>query len=232
MYFPWVGLLEQIKLADIFVHYDDVQLTRGFYNRVQVKTSTGPRWLTVPTSGKKSGQLINEVLIDNEQNWRENHREILRQSYIEAPFLAEMIAIVDDVFSANICNIGDLSKASTLALTKYFSLDSKTKFINSTDLDIPGSSYQRLHDIVIELNGDVYITGHGAKNYLNYELFENSDISVKYMNYGCLPYPQLHGHFTPYVSCLDLIANCGREGIHYINGSLVPWRDFLSERKK
>ena len=45
MYFPWVGLLEQIRLSDQFVHYDDVQYTRGFYNRVQVKVPGAIRWM-------------------------------------------------------------------------------------------------------------------------------------------------------------------------------------------
>ena len=37
MYFPRVGMLEQIRLADHFVYYDDVQFSRGgFSNRVQL----------------------------------------------------------------------------------------------------------------------------------------------------------------------------------------------------
>ena len=43
MLFPWVGMLEQIMLADVFVHYADVQFSKGsFTNRVQIKDSTGP----------------------------------------------------------------------------------------------------------------------------------------------------------------------------------------------
>ena len=50
MFFPWVGIFEQIRLADIFVHFDDVQLPWGssFINRVQIKTKDGIKWLTIP----------------------------------------------------------------------------------------------------------------------------------------------------------------------------------------
>ena len=35
MLFPWVGLLEQIMLADVLVNYADVQFSKGsFTNRV------------------------------------------------------------------------------------------------------------------------------------------------------------------------------------------------------
>ena len=40
MFFPWVGFLEQLKLADVYVFYDDVQFSKGsFTNRVRVKAS-------------------------------------------------------------------------------------------------------------------------------------------------------------------------------------------------
>ena len=58
MYFPWCGLLDQIRQADVFVYYDDVQLVRGFCNRVQVKTLQGYKWITVPLLRKSQKQLI------------------------------------------------------------------------------------------------------------------------------------------------------------------------------
>ena len=58
MYFPWRGLLDQIRQADVFVYYDDVQLVRGFCNRVHVKTLQGYKWITVPLLRKSQKQLI------------------------------------------------------------------------------------------------------------------------------------------------------------------------------
>ena len=54
MYFPWIGLFDQIRLADKFIFYDDVQLTRGFYNRVQVVQANGTKFITVPLAKKKA----------------------------------------------------------------------------------------------------------------------------------------------------------------------------------
>ena len=57
-------MFEQIRLADAFVHYSDVQFSKGsFVNRVQIKTSAGIRWLTVPLEKLKLGQRIDEVRI-------------------------------------------------------------------------------------------------------------------------------------------------------------------------
>ena len=72
-----------------------------------------------------------------------------------------------------------------------------------------------------------YITGHGARNYLDHKLFNNSDVDVKYMQYNYEEYKQQHGNFTPYVTALDLVANCGKEGISFISTIPVDWREFL-----
>ena len=66
MFFPWVGMFEQIRLADIYVHYGDVRFSKGSYvNRVQIKTAQGVRWLTVPLQGVSLGQVIEQVRINS-----------------------------------------------------------------------------------------------------------------------------------------------------------------------
>ena len=65
MFFPWIGLFEQVRLADVFVHYDDVQFARGFMNRVQVKVADGWRWLTAPTTGQHRDQHLKNIALAN-----------------------------------------------------------------------------------------------------------------------------------------------------------------------
>jgi len=229
MYFPWVGLLEQVRLADTFVHYDDVQFDRGFYNRVQVKTEQGARWITVPLSNHRRGQTIDEITVDNSIDWRRRHRDVLVQAYRKAPFLKDMLGVVDAVFGRPMKTLADLSRASLLALADYFGLRGNRSFLDSRHLGIAGTSSQRLRDIVLAVGGTTYITGHGARNYLDHALLEQAGIAVRYMSYQCIPYPQLHGTFTPYVTGLDLVANCGSEGASVIASPAIDWRQFLDE---
>jgi hypothetical protein len=228
MYFPWVGLLEQLRLADVFVHYDDVQFTRGFYNRVQIKTQYGVKWITVPLHDQHQGQLIDEVLIDERLNWRTKHFDMLKQAYSNAPFCKEMLNIVDAVFSIPARSLSDIARNSIFILAEYFDLDQKTRFVSSRELGVKGSSSQRLRDICVHLDSDVYITGHGARNYLDHKIFNEKNIEVRYMKYNCLPYQQLHGEFTPYVTGLDLVANCGKEGRRVIQSESINWREFIN----
>lgn len=230
MYFPWVGMLEQVRLANSFVFYDDVQFSKGsFVNRVQIKTAAGIKWLTVPIHGLSLGQRIQDVQIDARKNWRCQHLDILRQAYGAAPHFKDMLRLVKDAFDANPKSIGELSRLSIIILNDYFSLNYRGHFKDIQTLGVPGSGSDRVLQIVLRLGGDTYITGHGARNYLNHEAFERAGVNVRYMNYRCSPYQQLHGEFTPYVSALDLVANCGVKGEKLIRPTTINWKEFPNE---
>jgi len=228
MYFPWVGMLEQIRLANCLVFYDDVQFSKGsFVNRVQIKTKAGPRWLTVPLSGMSLGQHIQDVQIDSSKDWRQQHLDMLQLAYADAPFFNHMMELVKAVFDANPITIGELSKSSMMILCSYFRLNEQKYFVSSSSLPVQGSGSQRVLDIVKHFSGSRYITGHGAANYLNHKAFAIAGVQVEYMNYRKHPYPQLHGDFTPYVSALDLVANVGSDGLKFICSGTINWNEFI-----
>ncbi|SFS05912.1 WbqC-like protein family protein [Dyella sp. OK004] len=231
MLFPWVGMLEQIRATDVFVCYPDVQFSKGsFVNRVQIKTAQGVRWLTVPLANLHLGQRINEVGIDYQRHWRQDHLQLLAEAYTAARYRDDMLDLVKSVYGHDHENIGSLSASSQMALCRYFGLDHQREFKSSETMGIGGSSSQRVLDIVQSLAGGTYLTGHGASHYLDHELFEQAHVRVEYMNYAKIPYPQLHGEFTPYVSALDLVANVGPTGIDYIRPRSIYWKDFLSDK--
>ena len=228
MFFPWVGMFEQIALADVYVHYSDVQFSKGsFTNRVQIKTEKGSHWLTVPLGKVSLGQRINEVRIDDTRAWRADHIRMLLASYGEAPCVDEMMSLVRGVYTRNYETIAELSEASLSAVCDYFDLLRGRRFVHIDALSIPGASSRRVLDVVHAVGGTEYITGHGARNYLDHALFARERVSVSYMDYRKVPYEQLHGAFTPFVSILDLIANKGKAGRSLICSGTRDWKEFV-----
>jgi len=228
MLFPWVGLLEQMRVADVWVHYDDVQLSKsGFTRRVQVKAEGGTQWLTVPMSRFHRGQLINEVRLD-EGPWPAEHLSLLTRALSGSAFAQEMLEIARAAYSGAMGSLAELTIGSMEGLRAYFGLAAHTRFVKSSDLGVGGSGSDRILDIVRHVGGDVYVTGHGGKNYLDHERFEDHGVEVRYMDYKLRPYPQLHGPFTPFVTALDLAANVGKSGSRFIDSPTVGWRTFLS----
>lgn len=227
MLFPWVGMFEQIRLCDVYVHYTDVQFSKGsFVNRVQIKTVAGSQWLTVPMQARSLGQRIDEILIDDRKDWRRSHLDFLSQAFAGAPCRRDALDIVREVYSGKSERLIDVVIASMTAVLKYLGLDHGRRFLQSPDLGIGGSGSERVLAIVRHLEGKTYVTGHGARNYLEHEAFENAGVNVAYMDYRKAAYPQLHGEFTPYVSILDAVANLGREAEQYIRSGTLDWRQF------
>ena len=173
-------------------------------------------WMTVPIEKASSVMAIKDIKICHKQNWQKKHIKLIEQSLAGATYLKDALNLLESVYAKNHKYLGELAKESITAVAKYFDLlDSKT-IINIGDIKISGSGSDRVLAVVKSLGGNVYISGHGGLKYLKHLMFDDSKISVKYMEYKLTKYRQLHGEFTPYVSILDLIANCGKTGKNVI----------------
>ena len=233
-YFPWPGLMEQVSISDTFVHYSDVDFARGLFNRVKIKSPTGPVWLTVPLEDYHQGQKINQVRVRPTHEWLPKHRLSLELNYKHSPHYLEMITLFEDsVFSVQSDKrLSEISIASTEKLVKYFDLDKDVKLLDSSGLCSKQKGSQRILEICKELGADSYITGHGASNYLDHQRFEDEKIDVWYMEYSRTEYPQRFGEFHPFLSSLDLVANLGLNGRTALRASCIPWRDFMNRKQE
>ena len=230
MYFPWYGHLEQIKHCDIYIFYDDVQFSRGFINRVQLKNNNGQKWITVPLEGGEKRRNINDIKISSAFNWKDKHLSIFRELYKNTKYFSMGFELMQDVLNKHTDNdnLSILLEKSTVALCNAFDIKN-VKFLRSSELNVTGKSSKRLLDILLKINAKTYITGHGAKNYLDHKMFEHNKIEVKYIRYGLEQYAQKNNKFIPFVSSLDCLANCGNDAKKYIKGDLIDWQKFIKE---
>mgnify|MGYP000100121783 FL=1 len=227
MYFPWVGMLEQMRMADVYVHLDDAQFSKGgFFNRVQVKTGQGTSWLTVPLAENKLGQPLNEIR-PAAHDWRRKHLATLNQAYAAAPHSEAAVALMESVLEAEHDSLASLSAASMEALADYFGiLPAVIQW--ASRMDQSGTGTERVLAICRALGAERYISGHGGRAYLDHAAFDAEGIRVEYVEYKKKKYPQLHGAFTPHVSALDLVANAGPDGLEVIASGSVYWKNFPS----
>jgi hypothetical protein len=232
-YLPWRGFFALMKVADVFVFYDDVQFTsntkRSFFSRVQVKTAGGSRWLTVPVrKSGRFGQRINEVEIVADAAWQPAHCGVIRQAFRGAPFAEAVEPALELLSGQRWERLADLTIATTRRMAELFGIQRKT--LLSSELGIPGSGSERVLRICEALGASRYVTGHGGLHYLDHERFEAAGIGVEYMDYDLSPYPQLHGPFVPYVTALDVLANTGSAAAAHLGGTTVPWREMRARR--
>jgi hypothetical protein len=228
MLFPWPGFFELIECADIFVHLDDVQFSKGsFTNRVQIKHPSGIKWMTAPLKSKGLSKKIN-LLETADVDWKKKHRELVSQSLSKASYLPGVLDLFDFVYSSE--SFVDLLISSVENSSLLINSSPPKSWLRSSDLRIGGTSWERVLAIVSALGGDRYVTAHGAVNYLNHVEFERQGVAVEYVQYSKTAYTQLNGCFTPYVSVLDPLANLGSKSREIIRPKTLGWREFMADQ--
>src|SRR5512135_1269178 len=118
-YIPWRGYFDQIRRADLFIFYDDVQYDKhGWRNRNQIKTARGKQWLTIPvhSGGVTQGTPIKGVRIDWSKPWAENHLKALQSSYGRAPHFKQYQPLLESFYARRDDRIADFTIETTIAL--------------------------------------------------------------------------------------------------------------------
>ncbi|AXI24945.1 hypothetical protein CFE53_01755 [Methanofervidicoccus sp. A16] len=216
MYLPWIGYFGLIDIADVFVFYDDVQFVgSSWQQRNRIKISNGNWiWLTVPVM-KKFGQKINEVKINNNKNWAKKHWKSIFYAYTRAPYFKDYSDVFEKFYKRRWEYIVDLNVTIIKEICKLLGLDS-TKFIFSSQLNVEGKKTDRLINILNKIGADEYISGPGAKAYIEPEKFKKAGIKLYWFEFNHPVYPQLYGEFIPYLSIIDLLFNMGDRSLEVI----------------
>ena len=222
-YIPWRGYFDQIRRADLFIFYDDVQYDKhGWRNRNQIKTAQGRQWLTIPvhSKGVTDGTPIKDVRIDWSKPWTKNHLKALTISYNRSPHFKGYLPLLEEFFSRRDEFLADFTIETTIALTRGLGFTA-TRFMRSSELTgIDGQKTDRLIQILQQVGAKHYISGPSARDYIEQEKFDAAGITLEYMQYNYPEYPQLHPPYDPYVTVLDLMFMVGSEAGAYIDPAL------------
>jgi hypothetical protein len=222
-YIPWRGFFDQIRRADVFVFYDDVQYDkRGWRNRNQILTPTGKQWLTIPvySRGAQTENIpIHQIKICWDVAWNESHWKSIQLAYRKAPYFQQYAAFLQELYERHDEFLADFSIDLTIALARQLGIQ-HTHFLRSSSLQAEGAKTDRLIAILKTIGANQYLSGPSARDYIESEKFKQADIDLEYMEYNYAQYPQLYPPFDPNVSILDLLFMTGPDALGYITGEI------------
>ena len=212
-YLPWMGLMHKILESDIFIVLDDVQFVRGknFVTRSQIKTSGGPKWITIPVHNKNDFLPINQIKINNDIPWKDEHWNKIIQNYNKAKFFSDYDILLKNSIYQKWENISEMNTALIQQILKILKIETRIQF--SSELNTRGVGLEKIVSIIKEVNGDEYLSGEGigSLRYIqgNEKVFEENKIKLAFQKFVHPVYFQLHGEFIPKLSILDAIFNIG-----------------------
>lgn len=218
-YIPWKGYFHLIQSVDTFVVYDSVQFTKNDWrNRNRLILNGTANWITIPVRHQNLNQTIRDTKVANPK-WASKHWKTIQQAYSKAPYFNDF----SDKIAESYVQLSSETKLTEINLTLIRLiceiLNIKTEIITDDQFDLPDDRLERLITICKKTNASTYLSGPAAKSYVDTRKFNESGISLEWMNYDKYrPYKQLSTDFDHNVSILDLLFCNGPEFQTYIRG--------------
>lgn len=214
-FMPWLGYFDKMDRSDVFVFLDNVQFKKNeWQNRNRIKTSQGWQWFTVPVS-YRFPEVMNRVMVDNRQDWRRKHLHALETNYMKAPFFDLYFPHFQEFYKREWGMLVDLNIGSVILLKDIIGIPTRVCIASQLG-EVGDDPTVRLIEICKALGADTYLSGQDGRNYMDVEAFERAGIKVIFQDFHHPLYPQLFGSFEPCISAIDLVFNCGPEGLTLI----------------
>ena len=218
-FFPWLGFFDKARQVQKVVILDSVQFKKRYFeNRNKVRTSTGSAWINVPVLTKgKFKQNINEVKIDNSQDWQRKISQTLKFSYQKAPYWEQFGGPLLDILSSQYSDLVELNIAVIKYMLSSFGLEKE--MVLSSALGQSSSGSELILDICQSVQAKHYLSGRDGKNYLEESAFNERGIELSYQDFKHPEYSQIHGSFLSHMSAVDLLLNQGEKSLDIISGA-------------
>jgi len=215
-YLPYLGFIEKIAKADIFLIVDNVQFVKrgpfGWIHRNKIRNPQGWQWLSLDclTKGKYQ-QNINEVQFKPGSPHLRKHWRAIEVNYQKAPYFEQYSHFFKAIYlEQEWKSLADLS--STLIKSLMDAFDINVPLNRTSTLNITGKASELIVNMCLEVGASSYLSGIHGKDYLNLPLFEEKGIELIFQDYTHPIYTQCwQGDFQPYMSALDLLFNHGPE---------------------
>jgi len=215
-FFPYPGFFNKIFLSDVFIILDRTQFEFGITNRNKIITPEGTwKRISIPVKNDQKFFQNNDVKINNDMNWKEKNLDLISKSYSKSKFFDLYNTPINSIFEEKWEYLIDLNIKILKTIFEW--LDVKTKIIFESELNVKGTSSEKLLNICKEVKATKYVSGPGGKNYLDEKIFQKNHIDIEYQKYTPISYSQLNSKsFIPNLSILDLLFNMGYESRKFV----------------
>jgi len=215
---PWLGYLDRMARADLFIVLDHVQFERRNYqNRTMIRLEDESRWLTVPVVQVSQKERIVEKQVDNTETgsraWGPTHFKTLKYAYRKAAFFDHYAPRLREILEARWDRLVDLDLAMLDFLRESFEI--RTPLKRSSEMKGEGARSALLLNLCKEIGPRCTFFGGlgGSRHYLDHDAFKAEGVGVQWQEFRHPTYEQCgDGPFIPGLMSLDLLFNRGPEG--------------------
>ena len=198
-YLPWTNFFLRAVISDFFVLLDDVEYSKNnYFNRNSITCKNKNLLLTVPvlySDGSK--QKINEIKIDNKQNWKKKHWLSIYQNYKKTKYFKLLDKSLEQVYFSNCDKLVELNIKLIKIFFNYFEINQKIRL--SSEFLLNSVSNNKIIEICNLLKTNNFIVKENSENYHPKLYFKKNGIKLKTINYSKL--------YFDYIDCKNIYLN-------------------------
>lgn len=216
-YFPWLGWLHKVKSSDLFILMDEVQLSDSAYQHRNIfLTNDGKtKFLTIPFDKKGYKEKnIKDLTINNQVKWQKNHFNFIKENNRKHLFFSEIIEKIEPMYTKKYDLVFDFLLDNIRLVFDLFQIETKMIIQSDMSYDRNTSKNELVLELVQNSGLKTYLSGQGAKSYLELDRFKEAGIEVEFQHFSHPEYVQKSSldEFSLGLNCSDILFNLGIQG--------------------
>lgn len=204
--FPYIGYFQLADAVDKFIFLDDAFFTKkGWINRNRIIVNKQIYLFSIPLKGISQNKRINELSLDNQNDWRSKLLKTIEQAYRKAPCFDSVFGIVFSVLNGQHTSISDLAVDSVVSTAKYLGIDVEFERSANTFNNSEFKGKARIIDTCLRENARTYVNAAGGRELYSRSDFCENGIDLKFLKTLPYSYRQFGTGFEASLSIIDVL---------------------------
>ena len=219
-FFPYIGYFQLINAVDKFVVYDNIQFTKkGWINRNRILVNGNDEYITLPL--KKDSDFLNIYQRSLAASFNEDKKKLLRKIeiiYKKAPEFKNVFPLIEKVLLYHEENLFQFIYHSIITVCDFLHINTEIIISSAIPVDHSLKSQEKVLVICKVLGATTYINPAGGVALYSKPVFEESNISLQFLQSATIEYTQFGNTFIPRLSIIDvLMFNDKEKTKEYLN---------------
>jgi DNA mismatch repair ATPase MutS len=213
-FLPYLGFFDKMRKSDTFVIRDEVQyIERDFHhrNKIRIESNNGDlkwKWIRVPV--KKEPKHIGDIVIKNDVKdknvpWNVFLLRQIKSNYQKTPCFKKYFPKFEEIMLLKKEKLSDLNMEIIYFLKDCFDIDTEIVLASELSYDKTGDPSTDLVRIAKAVDADTYLSGTGARTYLNPRPFQKMGVELEFQNFAHPVYQQRFDGFVPNLAAIDAL---------------------------
>ncbi len=211
-FFPYIGFFTVLNSVDIFIYADALQYVKqSWMNRNRIIGEDGNiKYLIVPLKKHHRDTPTNQIEVSYNRDWENEMINQLGYYKKKAPYYAEVVDMLRELFSKKYEMLADLDMASVDMVLERLGIQKRIHKLS--DFTYPDPKTIATDEWGIQMckffsdeGIDTYTNAPGGKAFYDPAKYEKNGLNIEFLQNNLRPYDQGLDHFIDSLSIIDVL---------------------------